>query len=109
MTPVEKEIIANTLWLARSDCRDLFSEPWKLVALRERIGPGAAHLQDCVTIYAVPDTGHWAGWQDVDAIRFHGEAVARNYHYGWDYCNQAAHAEVSETAAREFDSLADDE
>lgn len=28
-------------------------------------------------IYRAPESGHWAGWMDADAVAYHGELVAR--------------------------------
>jgi len=28
-------------------------------------------------VYAAPDTAHWAGWRDADAVHAHGEFAAR--------------------------------
>ena len=28
-------------------------------------------------VYEVPDSGHWAGWMDADAVTYHGTLVAR--------------------------------
>lgn len=28
-------------------------------------------------VYEVPESGHWAGWMDADAVAYHGELVAR--------------------------------
>lgn len=35
-------------------------------------------------VYEVPETGHWAGWMDADAVAYHGTLIAlRNRNGKW--------------------------
>jgi len=34
-------------------------------------------------IYQTPETSHWAQWMDADAIRYHGQLIARRVDGVW--------------------------
>ena len=53
-------------------------------------------------IYVVPETEHWAGWRNADAVQYHGTMIAQRVNGIW---RDAEGDRVDRTKARKYGSM----